>query len=100
MDEAQRLVDALKSYGTNSPNFGNAKEETEIEKILRNLQFSGGGGGGKEGGMFGGGRLTYNVPLDSTSSIAPYVEGFVGKPKSQPITGGMTGAGVNYRKRF
>ena len=100
MDDAQRLVDALKSYGGKSPNFGNAKEETEIEKILRNLQFSGGGGVGKEGGMFGGGRLAYNVPIDSTSSIAPYVEGYVGKPKSQPITGGVTGMGGYYQKRF
>ena len=99
MDDAQRLVDALKSYGGKSPNFGNAKEETEIDKILRNLQFSGGGGQGS-GGMFGGGRLAYNVPIDSTSSIAPYVEGYVGKPKSQPITGGVTGMGVKYRKSF
>ena len=100
MDDSERLAEALKYYGSNAPNFGNAKEETEIEKILRNLQFSGGGGGGKETGMFGGGRLAYSVPLDSTSSIAPYVEGFVGKPKSQPITGGVTGLGVNYRKSF
>ena len=99
MDDAQRLVEALKSYSGKSPTLGDAKEETEIEKILRNLQFSG-GGGKDSGGMFGGGRLDYNVPLDSTSSIAPYVEGFVGKPKSQPITGGMKGLGVNYRKRF
>ena len=100
MDEAQRLVDALKSYGTNSPNFGNAKEETEIEKILRNLQFSGGGGGGKETGMFGGGRLTYNVPLDSTSSFQPYLDVYANKPKNQPITGGVTGLGGYYRKSF
>ncbi len=100
MDDAQRLVDALKSYGGKSPNFGNAKEETEIDKILRNLKFSGGGGGGKEGGMFGGGQLSFNVPIDSTSSLAPYVEGYVGKPKSQPITGGVTGMGVKYRKSF
>ena len=99
MDDAQRLVDALKSYGGKSPNFGNAKEETEIEKILRNLKFSGGGGQGS-GGMFGGGQLSFNVPIDSTSSIAPYVEGYVGKPKSQPITGGVTGMGVKYRKSF
>ena len=100
MDDSERLAEALKYYGSNAPNLGNRPEETEIQKILRNLQFSGGGGGGKETGMFGGGRLAYNVPLDSTSSIAPYVEGFVGKPKSQPITGGVTGLGVNYRKSF
>jgi len=101
MDDSERLAEALKYYGNNSPNFGNTPEETEIQKILRNLQFSGGGGGGQgSGGMFGGGRLAYNVPLDSTSSLAPYVEGYVGKPKSQPITGGVTGLGVNYRKSF
>ena len=99
MDDAQRLVDALKSYVGKSPNFGNAKEETEIDKILRNLKFSGGGGQGS-GGMFGGGQLSFNVPIDSTSSIAPYMEGYVGKPKNQPITGGVTGMGVKYRKSF
>jgi hypothetical protein len=99
MDDAQRLVDALKSYGGKSPNFGNAKEETEIDKILRNLKFSGGGGQGS-GGMFGGGQLSFDVPIDSTSSIAPYVEGYVGKPKGQQITGGVTGMGVKYRKSF
>lgn len=101
MDDSERLAEALKYYGENLPNLGGIPEETEIQKILRNLRFSGGGGGGKEsGGMFGGGRLAYNFPLDSTSSIAPYVEGYVGKPKGQPITGGMTGLGVNYRKSF
>jgi len=101
MDDSERLAEALKYYGSNSLNFGDRPEETEIEKILRNLQFSGGGGGGQgSGGMFGGGRLTYNVPLDSTSSLTPYVEGHLGKPKSQPITGGVTGLGVNYRKNF
>jgi hypothetical protein len=101
MDDSERLAEALKYYGNNAPNFGNAPEETEIQKILRNLQFSGSGGGGQgSGGMFGGGRLAYNVPIDSTSSIAPYVEGYVGKPKNQPITGGVTGLGVNYRKSF
>lgn len=99
MDDSERLAEALRYYGNNLPNFGNEKEETEIQKILRNLQFSGGGGQGS-GGMFGGGRLTYNVPLDSTSSLAPYVEGHLGKPKNQPITGGVTGLGGYYRKSF
>ena len=101
MDDSERLAEALKYYGNKSLNFGNTQEETEIEKILRNLQFSGGGGGGQgSGGLFGGGRLAYNVPLDSTSSIAPYVEGYVGKPKNQPFTGGVTGLGGYYRKSF
>ena len=101
MDDSERLAEALRYYGSNAPNFGNAKEETEIEKILRNLQFSGGGGGGQgSGGMFGGGRLTYNVPLDSTSSFQPYLDVYANKPKNQPITGGVTGLGGYYRKSF
>ena len=99
MDDAQRLVDALKSYGGKSPNFGNAKEETEIEKILRNLKFSG-GGGQNSGGMFGGGQLSFDVPIDSTSSFKPYIDVYANKPKNQPITGGVTGMGGYYQKRF
>ena len=100
MDDSERLAEALRYYGSNAPNFGDKPEETEIQKILRNLQFSGGGGGGKETGMFGGGRLTYNVPLDSTSSFQPYLDVYANKPKNQPITGGVTGLGGYYRKSF
>lgn len=100
MDDSERLAEALRYYGSNLPNFGDRPEETEIQKILRNLQFSGGGGGGKETGMFGGGRLAYTVPLDSTSSFQPYLDVYANKPKNQPITGGVTGLGGYYRKSF
>lgn len=101
MDDAKRLVEALKSYGDNLPNLGERKQENEIENFLRKLQFSGGGAGGKtSGGIFGGGRLGYEYPLDSTSSITPYVQGYAGKPTNQPITGGLTGLGLEYRKKF
>jgi hypothetical protein len=101
MDDSERLAEALKYYGKNLPNFGEPNQENDIQKFLKNIQFSGGGGGGKEsGGVFGGGRIGYEFPINETSSISPYVQGFIGKPVNQPITGGVTGFGLNYRKRF
>jgi hypothetical protein len=101
MDDSERLAEALKYYGKNLPNLGEPNQENDIQKFLKNIQFSGGGGGGKEsGGVFGGGRLAYNVPIDNTSSVTPYLQGFVGKPTNQPITGGLTSLGMTYQKRF
>ena len=103
MDDTERLAAALRFYGNQSsglPNLGEP-EKNGIQDILRNIQFTGGGGGGKEsGGTFGGGRIGYEFPINETSSISPYVQGFIGKPVNQPITGGVTGLGLNYRKRF
>ena len=100
MDDSQRLVEALKFSGNKLPNF-EYDRENYIQKFLKNMQFSGGGGGSKDsGGVFGGGRLAYELPLNKTSSITPYLEGYLGKPINQPITGGLTGLGLMYKQKF
>ena len=68
---------------------------SDMARML-NLRINSEGGGGKgSGGYFGGGRIGYELPMSETSSIEPYVQGFMGKP-----AGKITEAGINYRKRF
>jgi hypothetical protein len=75
--------------------------DSKVAQMLRNLRINAEIAGGKEsGGYFGGGQIGYDFPITETSSFEPYVQGFMGKPTNQPIAGGITGAGINYRKRF
>jgi len=72
------------------------------------LRFEGGGGkneyatsiGGRLNYDILGGRLNYDIPAGEDSTISPYIEGFVAKPKGGKRMGEATGAGVMYKKRF
>jgi hypothetical protein len=92
--------DKPKSKNTQLANALLNLSNSDMAQIL-NLRINAEGSGGKEsGGYFGGGRIGYEMPIDRTSSIEPYVQGFMGKPTSRPIVGKITGAGVNFRKNF
>jgi hypothetical protein len=62
-------------------------------------QMFGGGAGGK-GAVGAGGRLNFHKKLSDTSDLSAYIEGNVGKGRSQDLRGRMTGAGVTFTKRF
>jgi len=63
------------------------------------LRFEGGGGKNEYATSIGG-RLNYDIPAGEDSTISPYIEGFIAKPKGGKLMGEATGAGVMYKKRF
>jgi len=73
--------------------------DREPPKREPRLSFMGGGGKDKFATSTGG-RLMYDVPVGRNTTISPYVQGFVAKPKDRDLMGRITGGGVMLQHQF
>ena len=73
--------------------------DKEPPKREPRLSFVGEGGKDKFATSVGG-RLMYDVPVGRNTTISPFVQGFVAKPKDRDPMGRITGGGVMLRHQF
>ena len=59
-----------------------------------------GSGSGDQYGTSAGGRFSVNYPLDDSTNIGAYVEGYGVTPKGRSAFGDITGGGINLTKTF
>jgi hypothetical protein len=78
-------------------------DEVPIEKRVRDAldKIHLNASGGKDTyGTGAGGRLEVDFPISKSLTLSPYLEGSAYKPKDQPTSSSISGAGLSLTKRF